>query len=430
MIRNIRYDVRGDPDLPDMVYYNLDIINGKATDEGEGANPLARFSETRDTAIIKDTSQYYFSIVRFSLDGSDKTLPIFIPRIVTGATQNNINLTEYTIGFELTLTNGGNTQTFRTTQPIIWIPQDLAATAPRPPVAVQSFESNYYYCYSLDHWLNLVNNACIAAFTDLQAQVTASPLAPYAIQSAAPFFKYDRSTKLFSIYCDTFGFGGIARRSAGQDPSEDFHIYFNSNLYGLFSFFPHNYLGGDLAARNIPAENEWAYEILVRDEFGSNIYRPTDPAVTAITNTPSYWVVNQESISTSTLWSPIGSIVFVSSLIPVLNEQTGEPIKFGEGNVISSTGSQSAFQPIITDITIPVDNAYSYSQFTLYVPTAEYRLSNLSNSPQEIRNIDVQVYWKNRLDGNLVPIELFNLSNISIKMLFRRKDYAMRHGEY
>lgn len=430
MIRNIRYDIRGDPDLPDMIYYNLDIINGKATDEGDNTSPLARFSETRDNALIRDTSQYYFSIVRFSLDGPDKTIPIFIPRIVTGANQNNINLTEYVIGFELTLTNGGQTQTFRTTQPIIWVPQDLVATRPQAPVITQSFESNYYYCYTLDHWLGLVDTACLAGFADLQAQVTASPLAPYAIQSAAPFFKYNPDDKLFSVYYDTFGFGGVARRSAGQATSEDLRVYYNSNMYGLFSFFPSNYLGGDLAAKNIDSEPEWAYEILVKDKFGSNIYRPSSPATLAIPDLPSFWEMTQDSESTSTLWSPVSSLVFVSTLIPVLNEQTGAPIKFGEGNVIGSIGTQSAFQPIITDITIPADSAFAYSQFTLYVPTAEYRLSNLSNSPQEVRNIDVQIYWKNRLDGNLVPIELFNLSNISIKMLFRRKDYASRHGEY
>jgi hypothetical protein len=70
-----------------------------------------------------------------------------------------------------------------------------------------------------------------------------------------------------------------------------------------------------------------------------------------------------------------------------------------EGNVLSPTSSISAFQPIITDIALPMDKANDYNNFVSYVPTAEYRLSTMSNSPQEVRNIDVQIYWKNRLNG-------------------------------
>jgi len=58
-----------------------------------------------------------------------------------------------------------------------------------------------------------------------------------------------------------------------------------------------------------------------------------------------------------------------------------------------------------------------------YIPTAEYRLATMTNSPTEIRNIDIQVFWKNRLDGNLVPLRLYNKASISVKVLFRRRDY-------
>jgi hypothetical protein len=132
----------------------------------------------------------------------------------------------------------------------------------------------------------------------------------------------------------------------------------------------------------------------------------------------------QDYISTGTLWSPVASIVFISNLIPVNNEGTAQPITYGQNNISVPVSSSSAFQPIITDIALANDTADAYNQFVSYVPTAEYRLSSMSNSPTEIKNIDIQIYWKNRLDGQLYPLRMFNQSSISVKMLFRRRDYS------
>ena len=73
--------------------YNCDIINNRTT--SAGTDPPLRFNETRDAPIIRDSSQYYFSIVRFSMNGPNKELPIFIPSIQTH--QDNINLTNYSL---------------------------------------------------------------------------------------------------------------------------------------------------------------------------------------------------------------------------------------------------------------------------------------------------------------------------------------------
>jgi hypothetical protein len=89
----------------------------------------------------------------------------------------------------------------------------------------------------------------------------------------------------------------------------------------------------------------------------------------------------------------------------------------------SAPTSKSAFTPIITDIALDTaqSGADDYRQFIYYAPAAEYRMSDLSSSPQEIRNIDIQVFWKNRLDNELYPVNMYNLSSVSIKMLFRHK---------
>ncbi len=442
MIRSVDLDKQGNPDYPDIVYYNLDIINGKTKDEGIGSNPLARFNETRDTPIIKDSSKYYFSIVRFTMNGSDKTLPMFIPRIRLG--QSNPNLTIYEIGLQVDISydfpDGVGSQQFTLTTadgagnpeaaPILYEPQNVNLREPQGTIETQDLESEYYYVYNYDHWIRLVNKTFLAAWENLntefrkrQATLGVSPGNVVDLTTTEPELYYNRNTERFSIYADTNGFGGDARLSKDTNSDESFRIYFNSNMYGLFSFFPHNYLGGDNQSSNGIGKG-FATEILVENQLGLNIYRPVRPDITSVSNLPSYYVVDQDFTSTSTLWSPVASLVFVSTLIPVQNEQTGQPVKFGAGNVQIPVGTQSAFQPIVTDIALANTNANAYNEFVSYIPSAEYRISTLSNSPQEVRNIDIQVFWKSRLDGNLIPIELFNLSNIQVKIMFRRRDYG------
>ena len=429
-IGNINIQKEGDPNAPAMVYYNFDIINGKTTDEGINSDPLAVFNETRDTPIIKDCSKYYFSITRFTMNGVGLDIPMFIPRIEIG--QADPNKTIYYLGMEVAVTKdfgfGAVSETFKATRFIEYFPQNVIIKQPPSPLTTQDISSPYYYVYTYEHWVNLVNTTIQNIYNDLNAQFAffaASNGAPPGtlLVTTVPQMKYDSTNYLFSIYYDAFGFGGNDRTSSGTN-NESFRMLCNSNFYGLFDSFPTYYLGGDLATLNIDNEPFWAYEFVVRNQLGTNIHRPVSPLNTTITNTPAYYEMRQDYVSTGTLWSPVASIVFISNLIPVNNEGTAQPITYGQNNITTPVSSSSAFQPIITDIALSTDTADAYNGFVSYVPTAEYRLSNMSNSPMEVKNIDVQIYWKGRLDGQLYPLRMFNQSSISVKIMFRRKNYS------
>jgi hypothetical protein len=89
----------------------------------------------------------------------------------------------------------------------------------------------------------------------------------------------------------------------------------------------------------------------------------------------------------------------------------------------SAPTTLSAFDPIITDIALDTaaGGADLWRQFIYYTPIAEYRMTDMSPSKQELRNIDIQVFWKNRLDSQLYPVYMYNLSSVSIKIMFRKK---------
>jgi hypothetical protein len=142
-----------------------------------------------------------------------------------------------------------------------------------------------------------------------------------------------------------------------------------------------------------------------------------------------WYAMTQNYVSTSTLWSPIDSIVFTSTLLPLQNEQTAPPNALGSRNTGNSTAtSQSAFSPIITDVSLDLStDPTAYRKMIYYAPSAEYRMADFQNSKQDIRNIDIQVFWKNRLDNQLYPVSMFNLSSVSFKLMFRKKTYLSKN---
>jgi len=426
-IQNINIEKLGDSKNPALVYYNFDIINSRTVDEGLLRDPNTVFNETRDQPIISDCSKYYFSIVRFTMNGTGRDIPLFIPRVQIG--QANPNLTVYSVGFRLevedTINGNQETNTFNVNRFVEFSPQLLSSIPPAPPLQTQEAENPYYYIFTYEHWVDLVNQTYVNLFNDLQILYDAwrasfAPPAPQRnLTTKPPFMKYNSETSLFSIYYDSYGFGGADSTSFNLiNNKEQFTSFMNSNMWGLFGSFPADYMGGDVASSNVVGQNNWSIRLDVKNQLETNVYKPL-PAPSTL----SYYEMKQDFSTTGTLWSPVSSIVFVSNLIPVLNEGTAQPIRYGEGNVLSPTSSTSAFQPIITDISLPMNRADDYNNFVSYVPTAEYRLSTMSNSPQEVRNIDVQIYWKNRLNGQLYPLKLFNLSTVSVKIMFRRRDY-------
>ena len=425
------------------VYYNCDIVNGRTIDQGSSTDPEVKFNETRDSPIIKDASNYDFSIVRFTMNGAGKDLPMFLPVIEAGsaaAPQADRDLTIY----QITLRVVYNGVPYTATEPISYVPEDLGAEQPLPPSLynnTQDLTGRYYFVSTYQHVVDMVNTTFRAVWANLNAQIPASPL-----EAHVPIMSYNKDNGRFSITLDTYGWGG-APWSAGAT-SERWSMFFNSNMYGLFSNFKMNYLGGDVAQAGL------SYEILTDWLFGAQTSQNTanttkglvalpwlDNAATYFSTMPPvpashleygagagtgepriFYTIEQDYPSTSTLWSPIESIVFTTTLIPVVNEFVGAPARFGDSNDASSSTTQNAFQPLITDIALPMDSAAGYRQFLEYAPNAEYRMISLSSSHQEIKNIDIQVYWKNRLDGNLVPVRMYNLSSISVKMLFRKKN--------
>ena len=358
----------------------------------------------------------------------------------------------------------------------------------------QDLTSRYYWVYTYQHWVDLWNNTMLdttqfsagpgdpstcayqdtykAFYDDYIEKSGPAGSFPYPTFGSfcdevyPPVMKFVASSSTFDIYMDSAGFGTRLTSYTpipydegpplicGTPQHPVCRLFFNANMYGLFANYNNTYYNSPTATFvGLFGANPDGYvnEILATNKAYQNVadfrlapYQGTPPlgyAPVDLTGTPIspnmlervFYLAQQDYSSTDSLWSPVSSIVFTSTLLPVKSEATGAPVVLGAGNLGFSTATvQSAFQPIITDIALDtsVGNADAYRRFIYYAPSAEYRLSDFSSSKQDIRNIDIQVFWKNRLDNQLYPINMFNLSSVSIKIMFKHKDAGMPPSKY
>ena len=246
-------------------------------------------------------------------------------------------------------------------------------------------------------------------------------------------------------------------------------VFMNNNMYGLLSGFPTLYwntsiipvplvtqavpgtptapypsLGTGTPASNGPIYG-CAFELFISNAFYTNIedyrlapYSGTPPLGYVPNGTPAYpgdasinyqkvyWALAQDFACVDTMWSPISSLVFTSQMMPVFKEEQSTPTFLGASNIGNSTATaQSAFQPIVTDVELNLADkgADAYRGFIFYEPLAEYRMSDVAGQGP-LRSLDTQLWWKARLDGQLYPVNMFNLSSVSIKMMFRKKSVS------
>ncbi len=381
---------------PDQVYYDVTVTNFQSTTTQP---PVFYYNEQRDMPFISVPEDYYMSILRFTVDTG--TLPVFIPSIQPN--QGNINLTIYSV--TLTYTYLGTTYVAQ--EFLDWTPQDLSAPIPIPPnqtaTGVQVNDTGYYNCYSYTFFLAIVGRAYEQAFANLSAQVVTAGGALPSIEP--PYIDWDTSSSSGTLFADVLGYD--TNPNAGYTP---ILIYMNAPLFSLFESFPARYLGYELTPLNVQGRN---FQLLPFNKGATNLQIITpvngDPVWTAI-------CLYQEC-STTSAWTPIQSLVFISNTLPINPNQVSTPLIFNNGSQISLGGNNSGIANIITDL---VSDTGSYRPNLVYLPSAQYRYITLfGNRP--LFNIDLEIFYRLRT-GNLIPFRLQSGGTVTIKIAFIKKD--------
>jgi len=381
---------------PDHVYLDLSVINNDIT--GTQVSQNLYFSENRNSTIIDNPKDYYLSVIRFTLDTPARTLPILIPHINNSAEGPNQTI------YYVTIAN--STTKVLSTVPVMWIPQDKSASIPNVN------NDPYYYCWSAKWFMQLVNTALATAA--LEAGLVSDTV-------PSPFLTFDEASSTFSLLVPRPFTYGIETANPFAT------IYFNAPLFNLFSSFNSSYFGtsptdiygislstyisNSLIYPNILATNPGvcAYQILFQNEEQIN---------KIVIGSNTFYEFQQEYPSLA-LWSPISSIVFTSTQLPIVMNQTSPPAVYNS-DTTQTTGNNAQIIPLISDFVVPLSSGFEYKPNLEYAPSAEYRLIDLQgNNP--VTNVNFAVYWKDKY-GNITPFKLGAQCSSTIKLLFRKKD--------
>lgn len=259
--------------MSEKIYCDILMTNGL----DESFYPDVAFSENRALPLLTDSTNYYMSIVRFSLNTS--TLPVLIPSM------KNKDETNYSITLEY---NGVYVQSF-----IYYSSQsNLAKNHPE-----------YLYIRNYQYFLYLINNTfneclnSLKTLVALPASYTSSPLINIDMNSKLCYLEYDSS-----IY--------------GFNQTGKINIYFNDALGALFSSFP-------FYIANLSNGRIFQFDIRI-NSFSNNIIQ----------------VLSQE-LSSVGLWNPVASIVFTSNLIPVVASATPPIQMFKNGYPITNSSNSN-----------------------------------------------------------------------------------------
>lgn len=200
-----------------------------------------------------------------------------------------------------------------------------------------------------------------------------------------PYMVYDAKTSLFSMVGeDAYVYTGVNTLIVGM----------NSRLYNLFNNF--------YEFTNVVDDPDFPDHTIVFYKNGINsISTKTGiPGVQMLAEYPNFSEVNA-----------LNSIVITTNTLPITAEYISLPGSQGD-NLTSQ---------VLTDFEPSVEVAGS-SRSVLQYFANPYRYIEL-NSTQELRKLNLAVYWTDKL-GNLQPLYILPKQSLSIKLMFKRKNLS------
>jgi hypothetical protein len=423
---------------PTQIYYDLDVVNTfNPSSQLTATNQLNRltFTEVRSSPILDNPSDYFLSIVRFSLDTAG-SMPVMLPQIDLDQTLADPFFPNGTIYYVSMKYNDGINPVIFQKRRVIFVPQSFTQTGlagtPLPPTFPLNLEkatSPYYWLNSFQYFISMINTALKECYDDIYALIS---VAPYSATLPADITadKYVYMTWDNDNNKATLNFPNITPFSWKQEPlgtgqqvpppiPPKLFLYFDNQLYTLFSSFEAilnaTYLDPADPAVGINGDKaNWFIQNFSK-------YNTNFVATGTGTGLPPYDILRMtQPYSTGATLSPIQSLVFNTSLLPILPQLIGVP-RILRNNITS--GQNDNISNEITDLVVNVSRGDEYFPAVLYLPTAEYRLIDLNgNAP--ISAIQISVQWKD-IYGIYHDFFLQNNCNCSLKIMFRRKDQGL-----
>lgn len=348
---------------PDNLYLNVGVSDNYNTSNPYPGSRLAAYDQTLTVPILKKPSDYYASIIRFSIPVN--TLPLF--SFPLNIHQPNPLVSSLIIGIKMGGVLFPVTVNYTTTNNTI--PPPVPAPV-APYYTINDLISPFYFIDNIQPFINMINTALAQAVTNSAIGVT------------APYYVYSAQTQLFSLIV-TQTFIATGALVFLNYPLKVFINSFNftteqaRGTYGAIRFFH------DLS-------------VLPYDSPAGGPYK-----------------FDQEWNSLD-LWFDIRKIVITTTL-PIAQE--ANPLTI---DATSSSGNPTAtYLPIFTDFVVAYNNINDVSSIITYNPTAQYRLADMT-SDHALSRISLNFYWQTKT-GSLQPIFISPRQSLTVKIGFFKR---------
>jgi hypothetical protein len=386
-------------------YYNIQITNDN-TSNPSFRQPIV-FNEARTVPLLVNPSEHFMSVQRFSLDTS--TLPVFVVRPKLGGTiLDALGMpTIYSVFYV------DDNVPFADTIQIYWSPQDKTLKPPSGPITEKDYNNPYFYCYSIEYFLEMINASIYYEVTTAGAQ--------------PPRLYYDSTNNLITLAAFYDWQTYFSGKSVAFDATANAQaLYFNTNLYNLMPSLNAIYVGGQTKdINNVSYADGRDYLMLFYTGSDVPYYTwPLTPIYNIYVNNISgdTWITNTQGYPTIALWSPIKSIIFKTSLLNNVPDLQGKPEVYGYIPTTDTPKQNADILNILIEHSVELIKGDEYKPYVYYEPTGEFRLSDLY-SLMPINQVDISVFWKD-VFGNLNPLTLAIGGSASIKILFRKKSFS------
>ena len=378
------------------IYYDISVFNNDTM----GSMPVnLSFSETRSGgALVENPSNYFFSIVRFEIDSP--TLPVFIAEPSSGS----VNSLIYTFVIETVDNENNPVNVYK--QQVQYVPSNNNTS---PPTTTDiNLSSDYYFVYNYHRFIYMVNTCLASIFESISAPERCSV-------AAAPYFMYDSASGLNTLYT-------TQEFETTSNPSpRKLNLYWNAPTETLFSGFDTTAISDAESIRLdggvVGAHLNKYYKMNVNNYYNKNITTVKTGELTSMA-----YITMVQNYASFAMCSPIQNIVFTTSgNLPISNAQTAAPVIYSSSGECLTQGAASDISPILTDFIVPLTTGTEYKPKINYNPSV-YRLIDLKgNNP--IKSVDLQVYWKSKIDSKLHPFVLGSQCGATCKIMFRKKAF-------
>lgn len=344
----------------DIKYFNALFVNDtNAYKPAVSSNQMSQF-------VLDHAGEYYGSIIRFDIPAS------YIPIMSFDLKDEKSSSTEGIYGIGLTYDDGTLTQIAVNLE---WVPTTTTAAT----------ISGRRWIYDYTDMMDMINTALQTAYDDLKG--TYDP-------GVAPWFEYDPTTELFTLYTNENYVDGIATHPV--------KIWFNVYLYQLFQ----NLRWLSNIKPNVPSSAfNQDYQLILKSTGNNFVANKKNPAGSTIAN--CYFA--RQPYNALYTWNTFKTLQIVSYNMPVTSEVS--PLEQDDGTFATS--------PILQDYQLPSvlgPDARSVIQYAAAGPWRWFVLNG--NDP--LNRINFAINFTDQY-GTVYPLFLVPGTSGALKMAFVRK---------